>query len=287
MDAIARPPLPPLAGMSGSPRRRSCFVLVGAERAGAGHIIARLRVSAPPFPGRHEGSHPYAALGGLRLVLRRSVIAAIAVRQRPTLPHHPGVDVGTVGNEADREDPMVAVETARLAPQLAGADMASAVPGRPPFRTAMSVPGRRRMFDRTRGRRFPASEYVPRISRCCRRRAPAPGRSVVMAAAWTSRIGKRRSRSIRPETPKRRAAPFGCGRFGIVSRPIGLPLKPSITPSVHSPGSRRIDRSIVRERVGYARDLASCGATRTTASQRNDAAAMSRKPVTIFCPILG
>src|SRR5262245_17752606 len=82
------------------------------------------RVPPPPFLGRHKSARPDAALGGFRLVLLRAVIPASAVGQRPAPPDQPGVEVGSVRIEASRENAVVAVEAAGLAPQVARADVA-------------------------------------------------------------------------------------------------------------------------------------------------------------------
>src|SRR5262245_2695346 len=79
--------------------------------------IAGAAVAIPLAVGRFP---PRCRAWRLRLLLR----AVTAVRDSPTLTHHPGVDVGAIGTEASRKDAIVAVDTARLARQVARADVA-------------------------------------------------------------------------------------------------------------------------------------------------------------------
>src|SRR5689334_25336885 len=68
----------------------------------------------PPLPRRQKTSGPDAASGSARLVFLGPVSFRI-VGQRPTVPHHPGVDVGAIRQRAGREHAAIAVETRSLA----------------------------------------------------------------------------------------------------------------------------------------------------------------------------
>src|SRR5262245_18108761 len=74
----------------------------GGDASAACASLRGSRVSPSPYLWRQEGSRPDAALGGFRLVLLRAVIPATAVCQSLAPPHQPGVEVGSVRNEASR-----------------------------------------------------------------------------------------------------------------------------------------------------------------------------------------
>ncbi len=103
---------------------RQCRILEGcAKDVAAVWLIGVVPgVEPPPFLRLHEGPRPDPALGILRLVLLRLVGLGEAVGDRPALAHHPRIDVGAVGELADREHAPVAVERLLLARDLAPAD---------------------------------------------------------------------------------------------------------------------------------------------------------------------
>lgn len=78
-----------------------------------------------PFPRRREGAGPKSAFGAGRLLLLGSVSCGVAVGERPTVPHHPGIHIRAVGRKAGREHAFVLVEARRLASEVSPIDVAS------------------------------------------------------------------------------------------------------------------------------------------------------------------
>src|SRR5262249_6843816 len=120
---------PDITGKSVSPQvlralQRDCRILPGGGKAGTTKMAnaagaVRLPIPSPPFGRRHESAGPDAASAGLRFVLLGSIDASVAIRHGPTLPHHPGVDVGAAGQPANREHAAVAIEAGGRAGEVA------------------------------------------------------------------------------------------------------------------------------------------------------------------------
>src|SRR6516165_993423 len=81
------------------------------------------RVELAPLRRLHEGPGPYAALGVFRLVLFGLIGPRKAIGDRPALAHHPGIDVGAVGELTDRECAPILVERFFFAGELLAADI--------------------------------------------------------------------------------------------------------------------------------------------------------------------
>src|SRR6476619_6765025 len=87
--------------------------------------MSSFRMLSSPLPRQQECSRPDAALGRFGCVLLRAVMAGIAGCDRPTLPYHPGVDVGAVRDGTGGEDTVVPVHAVAYARQFPTTDMAS------------------------------------------------------------------------------------------------------------------------------------------------------------------
>ena len=153
-------------------------------------------VAPSPVPRPVEAPRPKAALTGAGFVLLGLVAADVAGGDGPALPYHPGIDLGSIRQRADREDALVAVGTGRLARQFAVPDVGAQARA-PPFSrratTALRGPGR---FDPTRARRCLAGECARRKSRWSRRQPPRRCRHAARAMACSS-VCRRRPRAGR------------------------------------------------------------------------------------------